>query len=273
MSVAALEPPAAPAPERRPWSSPASETPRLALLGNPNTGKTTLFNHLCGLRAKTANFPGTTTDARIGRTAVGADRAAGRGSGVSVEVVDLPGTYRIHLELPEARICRDVLQGEGLYRQPDAVVVVVDATNLARNLYLVGELLASRLPTVVALNMVDIARRRGLSLDAGRLAERLGCPVVPMVARRGTGVEKLRREIDRALHEPPPPAIDREPLPDVRDFAALAAWADRVVEGSVGGKAPLRHADTGELGEHDEMVAEPPCPAAAKGKARAFHQR
>ncbi len=236
MSVAAVEPPAAPAPERRPWSSPAAETPRLALLGNPNTGKTTLFNHLCGLRAKTANFPGTTTDARIGRTILG--DADGKST---VEVIDLPGTYRIHLELPEARICRDVLQGEGLYRQPDAVVVVVDATNLARNLYLVGELLASRLPTVVALNMVDIARRRGLSLDPERLAARLGCPVVPTVARRGTGVRELRREIGGALRTPrlAPAAADREPLPDVRDFNALAAWADRVVEESVGGAATV----------------------------------
>ena len=246
MSVATLEPPAAPAPERPPWAHPAAEgsahrLPRVALLGNPNTGKTTLFNHLCGLRAKTANFPGTTTDARIGRARVGEG-----GEALIAEVVDLPGTYRIHLELPEARICRDVLRGDGLYRQPDAAVVVVDATNLARNLYLVGELLASGLPTVVALNMVDIARRRGLSLDPRRLAERLGCRVVPMVARRGTGLEELRQAIHGALHEPPgneprprPASDEREPLPDVRDFTALAAWADRVVEESVGGEAAI----------------------------------
>ncbi len=209
--------------------------PRVALAGNPNTGKTTLFNHLCGLRAKTANFPGTTTGSRIGRCNL--DGAGGP----TAEIVDLPGTYRVHLDLPEARINRDVLSGEGLFRQPDAVVVVVDATNLARNLYLVGEILASGLPAVVALNMVDIARRRGLSLDAQRLGERLGCAVVPIVARRGQGVTELRVAISAALAEPRPPedAEQRLSLPDAEDFEALAAWADRVVEESVGGETAI----------------------------------
>jgi ferrous iron transport protein B len=202
------------------------ETPRVALVGNPNTGKTTLFNRLCGLRAKTANFPGTTTDARVGRCLLGA------GAEVA-EVIDLPGTYRIHLEVPEARICRDVLRGQGLYRQPDAVVVVIDATNLTRNLYLVGELLATGLPIVVALNMVDLAQRRGLSLDSAKLAERLGCPVVPIVARRGVGVQELRAAVHEALATPP---AERAPLPDVTDISCLAQWADRVVEQSVGGE-------------------------------------
>ncbi len=207
--------------------------PRVALAGNPNTGKTTLFNHLCGLRAKTANFPGTTTDSRIGRCNLD---AAG---GSTAEIVDLPGTYRVHLDLPEARTNRDVLSGEGLFRQPDAVVVVVDATNLARNLYLVGEILASGLPAVVALNMVDIARRRGLSLDARRLAERLGCAVVPIVARRGQGVPELRAAISAALAARPAATEHRLALPDPEDFTALAAWADRVVEESVGGDTAI----------------------------------
>ena len=137
----------------------------IALLGNPNTGKTTLFNQLCGLRAKTANFPGTTTDARIGRLNLEAEGADG-----PAELVDLPGTYRLRLDLPEARVCRDVLEGTAPYRSPDAAVVVIDATNLARNLYLVGEMLAVGGPMVVALNMVDLAQRRGLSLDADKLS-------------------------------------------------------------------------------------------------------
>ncbi len=210
--------------------------PRVALTGNPNTGKTTLFNHLCGLRAKTANFPGTTTGSRIGKC-----QLDGAGGGIA-EIVDLPGTYRVHLDLPEARINRDVLGGEGLFRQPDAVVVVVDATNLSRNLYLVGEILASGLPAVVALNMVDIARRRGLSLDDRRLARRLGCPVVPIVARRGHGLERLRAAISGALAPNAGVRADAEhrlALPDAQDFTALAAWADRVVEESVGGESAI----------------------------------
>ncbi len=214
--------------------------PRVALAGNPNTGKTTLFNQLCGLRAKTANFPGTTTGSKIGRCNLG--------DGDGAEIVDLPGTYRVNLDLPEARINRDVLHGDGLFRQPDAVVIVVDATNLARNLYLVGEILGSGLPAVVALNMVDIARRRGLSLDTRRLAERLGCPVVPIVARRGQGLEQLRAAISGALgatrsdqaRTPLREDVERRTaLPDGEDFTALVTWADQLVEESVGGEGAI----------------------------------
>ncbi len=226
MSLASpASPSALPEPPPR-TAQEADAAPRIALVGNPNTGKTTLFNRLCGLRAKTANFPGTTTDARIGRCALG------EGDSVA-EVIDLPGTYRIHLEAPEARVCRDVLHGEGLYRRPDAVVVVIDATNLTRNLYLVGELLAADLPLVVALNMVDIAQRRGLSLDAAELGERLGCSVVPVVARRGQGVRRLRDAIRQALTGPP---SNRPQPPEATDFRSLAAWADEVAERSVGGE-------------------------------------
>src|SRR6187549_202433 len=93
-------------------------TPRIALLGNPNTGKTTVFNRLCGTRAKTSNFPGTTTTSRVGRAIVGRD--------TPVEIIDLPGLYQLNLDLPEARIARDVLGGVGAYSRPDAVLLVVD---------------------------------------------------------------------------------------------------------------------------------------------------
>jgi ferrous iron transport protein B len=207
---------------------PLPDHPRVALLGNPNTGKTTLFNRLCGLRAKTANFPGTTTDARIGRGRLPAPNGE-----LPLEVIDLPGTYRLQLDLPESRVCREVLGGEGLYRRPDAAIVVVDACNLARNLYLVGELLAFGLPTVVALNMVDLAQQRGLSLDAKRLEQHLGCPVVPLVARRGEGVEPLLAALAGALAGSWP--APRSPLLAGASFDELVAWADRVVEESVGG--------------------------------------
>ena len=140
---------------------------RIALVGNPNTGKTTLFNRLSGARAKTSNFPGTTTAARIGRATL-----ANGAAPIEAEIVDLPGLYRLGLSTPESTICREVLAGQGLYHKPDAVVVVVDACNLTRNLVLVGELLAYDEPVVVALNMVDLAQRRGLTLDAAALSKR-----------------------------------------------------------------------------------------------------
>ncbi len=208
-----------------------STSARIALLGAPNTGKTTLFNRLCGLRAKTANFPGTTTSARLGRA-----RLAPLPS-PSAEIVDLPGTYRLFLDLPEARICHSVLMGEGLYRKPDAVLVVLDATNLSRSLCLGGEALGMGLPTVVALNMVDLAQRRGLSLDPVRLGQLLGCPVVPIVARSGEGVKELELTLAGALSQDR--VAPEFPLPITTDGDALLAWADRVMEASVGGQEAI----------------------------------
>src|SRR5688572_11742123 len=132
---------------------------RIALLGNPNTGKTTLFNVLCGARAKTSNFPGTTTSIRLGQCELGGRR---------VDVVDLPGIYDLGKASPETRIAQDVFAGRTT-ESPDAVVVVVDACNLTRNLVLVGELLTYGHPTVVALNMVDLAERRGVTIDAATI--------------------------------------------------------------------------------------------------------
>jgi ferrous iron transport protein B len=164
---------------------------RVALLGNPNTGKTSLFNRLCGARAKTANFPGTTTSARVGHARVDGIR--------SVEVLDLPGIYELGLQTPEARIVRDVLSGADRPHHTDAVIVIVDAANLARNLVLVGEVIARGLKPIVALNMIDVAARRGWTIDAAALAKALGVPVVPMIAPRGVGVEQLRATLGDVL--------------------------------------------------------------------------
>src|SRR6187401_597292 len=162
---------------------------RIVLLGNPNTGKTTVFNRLCGTRAKTSNFPGTTTSVRTGRAIVGPD--------VSAEVLDLPGLYQLNLDVPEAKIARDILSGTA--SRPDAVLLVVDACNLTRNLMLAGELLAFGVPVVVALNMVDLAQARGLTLDPAKLASHLRCPVVPVIARRGVGLEQVRAYLGLAV--------------------------------------------------------------------------
>lgn len=185
---------------------------RIALIGNPNTGKTTLFNRLCGLRSKTSNFPGTTLEARLGRATPDA------------EVIDLPGLYSLALEQHEAGVVRGVLAGTGSIKgerpkEPDAVCIVLDATNLRRGLMLAGEVCRQRLPMVLALNMSDVARRRGLRIDASKIAGALGCPVVPCSARRGEGVDELRGALSRASIPTSTPAGTDE---------GLVAWADAI---------------------------------------------
>lgn len=188
---------------------------RIALLGNPNTGKTTLFNRLCGVRAKTSNFPGTTQTARVGHTRIG---------DAVVELIDLPGIYSLELAQSEASVCRDVLAGEAApsgeeVAPPDAVCVVLDATNLARNLVLAGEVLRRRLPTVVVANMVDLAHARALHIDSDALSDALGCDVVASDARRGIGVDAIRSALGAAR------VPNRTPPGDV---AGLERWADQV---------------------------------------------
>ena len=203
---------------------------RLLLFGNPNTGKTTLFNRLCGLRAKTANFPGTTSDLRVGRMTIGAGEEA-----ESAEVVDLPGLYSLRLDLPESRVAARALAGaEG--DAPAAAIVVADATNLPRHLMLVGELRASGVPLVVALNMIDLAHRRGLSFDLARLSGALGAPVVAVSARSGEGVDRLVRAVRAVVGGVRIPASVAAPA---TDQAALEAWAEELVAASVGGARAL----------------------------------
>lgn len=205
----------------------------VALLGNPNTGKTTLFNQLSGLRHKTSNFPGTTQEARVGviRAAGGGKGGAGsRSAGgmasepVETHLVDLPGIYSLELEQAEAEICRRVLAGKlspkgEVVREPDALLVVADATNLIRNLTLVGEGLSQRLPTVVVVTMIDLARRMGVRVVAEQLEEQLGCPVVLCNPRSGVGVEGIAPALDRARVSNRTPPGER---------GALERWAETV---------------------------------------------
>jgi len=190
----------------------------IALLGNPNTGKTTLFNRLCGTRAKTSNFPGTTTAVRLGHCAIGAH---------AISVMDLPGIYSLDGPTPESAIVRGVLRGPEAER-PGGVVVIVDAANLARNLVLVGEVLACDEPVIVALNMVDLASRRGQQFDLDALARRIGAPVIPLVASRGVGLDALRAAM---VALPDAPARTRpSDLPAAgASIEAFAAWADAVL--------------------------------------------
>jgi len=189
--------------------------PLVVLAGNPNSGKTTLFNRLTGSRAKVANYPGVTVATLTGRLQL---RERG-----PVDVVDLPGTYSLSARSPEEQIAVDAILGA--VRRPDVVVVVSDATALARNLYLALQVIETGVPTILALTMMDEARAARLEVDALRLAERLGVEAVPLVASTGEGQDRLVAAIARVLSSPSRPPRVTTPLDDdlARDLAPLEA--------------------------------------------------
>lgn len=163
----------------------------LALVGNPNVGKTAVFNALTGLSQTTGNYPGVTVDRKYGQLRLGDTRS---------KIVDLPGAYSLAAQSPDEMIVVDVLldqqRGED---DVDGLVVVLDASNLERNLYLLSQLLELGKPIVVALNMVDVAKRRAIFVDPDKLSERLGVPVVPICAHKAIGVDKLKEEVLRLI--------------------------------------------------------------------------
>lgn len=166
--------------------------PLIALVGNPNAGKSALFNALTGARQKIANYPGVTVERKSGRFAFADGRPA--------ELIDLPGSYSLDPTSPDEAVTRDVVMGrQAGERQPDALVIVLDSANLDQHLVFALELLQLGLPTVVALNMVDLAERDGLTLDAARLAADLGVPVIPTVAVRRRGLTDLAAALDSVI--------------------------------------------------------------------------
>ncbi len=159
--------------------------PLVALVGNPNAGKSALFNALTGARQKVGNYPGVTVERHSGRLALP--------DGRPVELLDLPGTYSLDPNSPDERVTRDVVLGKQAgERLPDAILVVVDASNLDNHLRFTLQLIALGLPVVVALNMFDLAERDGLVLDPAVLARELGVPVIPTVAVRRRGIEEVK---------------------------------------------------------------------------------
>jgi ferrous iron transport protein B len=166
-------------------------TIRVALIGNPNTGKSTLFTALAGVRQRVGNYPGVTVEKKMGRL---------HHDGHEFELVDLPGTYSLAPRAPDEMVTVDLLLGRReCERTPDVVLSIVDASNLERNLYLVSQVLSLGLPTVVALNMVDIARDRQIEIDVPALARRLGVPVVAVQANRRAGLDELKSALASAV--------------------------------------------------------------------------
>ena len=209
-------------------SQRAAALPRLALVGNPNCGKTALFNLLTGARQKVANYAGVTVERKAGLATLP--------DGRPVQVVDLPGTYSLTPATPDEQVTLDVIEGRRADEPlPDLIVAVVDATNLRMNLRLVLELQRRGRPLLVALNMADVARAQGLAIDVAALAAELGCPVVETVAIRREGHAQLLAQLGSALASPAslPAARPRESEDDspaalqreVRRILSIAAPA------------------------------------------------
>jgi ferrous iron transport protein B len=174
------------------------KTLKVALIGNPNTGKSTVFNALAGMNARTGNYPGVTVEKKVGHTHWGKQ---------PVELIDLPGTYSLSPRSPDEAVAVHVLLGQQAdVGTLDAVVCVADACRLERNLYLLSQLLEMEVPVVLALNMWNSAERRGVNIDVEKLSERLGIPVVTTSANRRQGMDELRTAVQRAIVEPPPNA-------------------------------------------------------------------
>lgn len=175
----------------------------MALVGNPNTGKTALFNALTGYHRHVANYPGVTVDVAYGRI---------RSARHPLELLDLPGTYSLAAASPDEIILCNAVCGRLEHTdRPAVILAIVDAANPRRNLYLVSQLLEIGLPVVIALNMIDLARAKGIDIDADRLSERLGVPVVPVVATRPKTVGPLIRALEQVRGASPPST--RAPLP------------------------------------------------------------
>ncbi len=160
---------------------------KLALVGNPNTGKSVMFNNLTGSYATVSNYPGTTVEVTRGK---------GEFRGIPFEVMDTPGMYSIYSITEEERVARSILLNE----KPDVVLQLVDAKNLERMLLMTFQLIEAELPLIVVLNLLDEAEAAGITIDLEELSEKLGIPVVGTVATSGRGMDELRKEI--AAYDP-----------------------------------------------------------------------
>ncbi|NCP10513.1 MAG: ferrous iron transporter B [Sphingomonadales bacterium] len=209
-----------------------SAMPMIAFVGNPNSGKSSLFNALTGARQKIGNYPGVTVERKSGRAVLS--------DGRPLEMVDLPGSYSLTPSSPDEEVTRAVVtghqQGE---RRLDAMVIVVDASNLEQHLPFALELIEVGTPVVVALNMIDMATRDGLTLDAAQLSAELGVPVVPTVAVRGRGIIELIAAIETLFDGSPHPIVEpAEHGPDVD--RQLRSRAQRIARATTIGEPPER---------------------------------
>lgn len=208
-----------------------SRTSFVALVGNPNCGKSALFNALTGLRQKVANYPGATVERRSGAMN---GRAA-------TELIDLPGTYSLTPRSLDETVTRDVLTGQhAIDRRPDAIICVVDATNLAQHLRFAIELRTLGIPMVLALNMLDLAEREKITIDSGLLSEKLGIPVVETVAVRRRGLDELKEKVAAILVNASLPPRDFGDTVKLRQRVATKIAKDVTLSEGVGHKTTQR---------------------------------
>ncbi|MEO5493223.1 MAG: ferrous iron transporter B [Sphingomonas sp.] len=206
--------------------------PLVALVGNPNAGKSALFNALTGARQKVGNYPGVTVERHAGRMTLN--------DGRPIELLDLPGTYSLEPSSPDERVTRDVVTGaQAGERLPDAIIVVVDASNLDNHLRFTLQLIALGLPIVVALNMIDLAERDGLTLDPAVLERELGVPVIPTVAVRKRGIDALKDALD-TLVTPGAVALRRSDPTLHADIATLQRRARQIAVAATISETPVR---------------------------------
>jgi len=182
---------------------------KIALVGNPNSGKSTVFNALTGLRQKVANFPGVTVEKRTGFTSI----KTIQGNKIEAEIIDLPGTYSLYPKSPEEILPFQLLCDPHNESHPDLTIVVADGTNLKRNLFLCSQILDLKIPVILVINMMDIVLQKKMSIDFAGISKRLGIPVIGMDGRSGKGVQELREAIGKPLVSPVNDFID------VREFA------------------------------------------------------
>ena len=204
--------------------------PCIAIVGNPNSGKTTVFNLLTGLRQKVANYPGVTVEKKIGECF--------SQHGKKLRLIDLPGAYSLNARSPDEAVLRDVLLGRqpGTPR-PNRVVCIVDASNLERHLYLVTQVLELGLPAILVLNMIDVVAERQQAIDATALSQRLGIPVIPMQATTGQGITELKAALSR--EDLPLPKWTAPPLPESVHAELTRTHEDLVKLGALSNEAGL----------------------------------
>ncbi|MBI1388581.1 MAG: ferrous iron transport protein B [bacterium] len=193
---------------------------RVALVGNPNTGKTTLFNVLTGLNQKVGNYPGVTVERKTGRFQV---------EGCNVELIDLPGSYSLAARSLDEVVVTDVLLGKQAGEKPvDLILAIIDASNLNRNLYFLSQILELGRPVVVALNMIDVAEARGLSVCIEAMSNAIGAPVVPICASRRQGVNEVRQAVAEVLARDEAPCFNKPVMPESFQQAvkSLRGWIE-----------------------------------------------
>ena len=208
-----------------PPSTSTSDIPTVALVGNPNVGKTTVFNKLTNLNSKTSNFSGTTVERRIGRIEI---------DGRAFRIVDLPGLFSFDTNSPDELVSKSFIDGnQDLV--PDAILVVVDGTNLARSLFVARQCIDRGLPTIVAVNMVDLASKQGIEIDFDELSTSLGCKVVPLSARQEVGLEQLKAALSKLLTQPNLNVLSESPCQTCGTcaYAHGHAWAARIANASL----------------------------------------